>query len=376
VRAAVVALLQADTDGAACRALAKALGVSTERGDDDFAEDAIDQRIADALLSLAPAARGTEPTVAHIAQRGDWDCGVASLAMAAGVSYENALAVVPESQRGERLNTIHFTQWLGALGCAVRKVYEDTDGLRGIRLIAHRGHFVVARPDGLVNDPARGAGLPLANYDNPFDVWEVHRLAADREQAVNALWVEKAVADFRELLRNAMPPKADDDIAGYAADLSLDTIDNALEHDEGCHHWRDDAMGDRLDCTCGKSQALHTLWKLAHVAALGAATRGAREPEGKPVAWLEQRIAELESENRLLDKDAADRDSASYTLFKAARHAVGYHRTAGPNEVRLVLATKEEADALLDAIAMIRAPRVIHSTVNGAALPTTLEGGK
>jgi hypothetical protein len=53
VRAAVVALLQADTDGAACRALAKALGVSTERGDDDFAEDAIDQRIADTLLSLA-----------------------------------------------------------------------------------------------------------------------------------------------------------------------------------------------------------------------------------------------------------------------------------------------------------------------------------
>jgi hypothetical protein len=59
VRAAVVALLQADTDGAACRALAKALGVSTERGDDDFAEDAIDQRIADTLLSLAPAGRGT-----------------------------------------------------------------------------------------------------------------------------------------------------------------------------------------------------------------------------------------------------------------------------------------------------------------------------
>ncbi len=129
----------------------------------------------------ALASRGApEPTesVAFVPQRDDWDCGVASLAMAAGVSYEDALAVVPESQRGELLHTIHFTQWLGALGCAVRKVYEGTTALRGIRLIAHRGHFVVARPDGLVNDPARGAGLPLANYDNPFDVWEVHRLRA------------------------------------------------------------------------------------------------------------------------------------------------------------------------------------------------------
>lgn len=116
--------------------------------------------------------------VRYVPQRESWDCGVASLAMAAGVSYETALGVVPESQRGDQLNSIHVTQWLGQLGCAVRKTYAEHDDLRGVRLLAHPGHFVVVRPDNRVNDPARGEGLPLAQYTNPFDVWEVHRLAA------------------------------------------------------------------------------------------------------------------------------------------------------------------------------------------------------
>lgn len=132
---------------------------------------ALNERLA--ALRAAPA-----EGVDYVPQRESWDCGVASLAMAAGVSYEAALAVVPESQRGDLLNTVHVTQWLGALGCAVRKTYAERDDLAGIRLLAHRGHFVVMRPDGRVNDPARGEGLPPEFYDNPFDVWEVHRLRA------------------------------------------------------------------------------------------------------------------------------------------------------------------------------------------------------
>lgn len=161
----------------------------TPRHQPDCPLRAVPLDVASCLCGRAAPPTDTPPGgeregVAYVPQRESWDCGVASLAMAAGVNYEAALAVVPQSQRGDLLHTVHFTQWLGALGCAVRKTYAEQDDLRGIRLLCHQGHFVVMRPDGMVNDPARGEGLPRYFYRNPFDVWEVHRPASLSRPAV------------------------------------------------------------------------------------------------------------------------------------------------------------------------------------------------
>jgi hypothetical protein len=76
----------------------------------------------------------------------------------------------------------------------------------------------------------------------------------------------KVVAAFRRLL-NVAVPKDDEDVREAAVDIALDTIDNALIHDEGCAHWGTDHAGDRLDCSCGKDDALTTLAALARTAA-------------------------------------------------------------------------------------------------------------
>lgn len=124
-------------------------------------------------------------SVRFIHQREEWDCGVAALAMAAGLTYDDTLKAVPAAvieyakiNRG--ISTAHIPAILGGLGIATRCrfVKEGSawwdDGLLGLRLCDVSGHFIIVRPDGLVNDPARGEGLPIADYPQAFQVWEIH----------------------------------------------------------------------------------------------------------------------------------------------------------------------------------------------------------
>lgn len=120
-----------------------------------------------------------------IFQRDSWDCGVASLAMVAGITYEAALAVIgPEhvehARRNNGLPNVWMPNYLGQLGIATRTVFCRSgnwweDGLSGLRIASVCGHFIVVLPDDRVLDPARGE-RHVADYERAFHVWEIHHV--------------------------------------------------------------------------------------------------------------------------------------------------------------------------------------------------------
>lgn len=97
--------------------------------------------------------------------------------MAAGVTYEVALAALGAHPLGEKLNTYQIPYLLGQLGVATRIAYPPTI-LSGERMMCVRGHFVIVLHDDIVLDPARGPGCSLSDaaYDSPFCIWELHRV--------------------------------------------------------------------------------------------------------------------------------------------------------------------------------------------------------
>lgn len=134
----------------------------------------------------AALSREGTPEVVFVPQRESWDCGVACLAMVAGISYEAALDAIGETGRtygpnNKGLPSRWMPNYLGALGLAVRHGFGKLgpewwrDGLTGLRLLNVSGHYVVALPDNRVLDPAQGE-TDVTYYPQAFDVWEVHRL--------------------------------------------------------------------------------------------------------------------------------------------------------------------------------------------------------
>jgi hypothetical protein len=132
----------------------------------------------------------SEPT--YVPQRQSWDCGIACLAMVAGIPYEAAWEVVgPSSHAHGQLNGGLPTTWmpsfLGKLGIAVRCGFAKQgpewwhDGLTGLRLADVSGHYIVVLPDNRVHDPARGpTPRHVSDYPQAFNVWEIHRVCVGR----------------------------------------------------------------------------------------------------------------------------------------------------------------------------------------------------
>lgn len=117
--------------------------------------------------------------VRYVRQQYSDDCGVACLAMIAGVEYEDAIGALGAHNWQQKIVTSQMPYFLGALGIAVREVYPDCGELSGLRLMCVRGHYVVVLPDNTVHDPARGPSRPLSSpeYAEPFQTWECHRVA-------------------------------------------------------------------------------------------------------------------------------------------------------------------------------------------------------
>lgn len=128
---------------------------------------------------LAASASLVGPPVTFVRQRYSDDCGLACLAMIAGVEYEDAIGALGSHNWQQKIVTSQMPYFLGALGVAVREVYPDCGELVGLRLMCVKGHYVVVLPDNTVHDPARGPNRPLSSpeYAEPFQVWECHRVA-------------------------------------------------------------------------------------------------------------------------------------------------------------------------------------------------------
>lgn len=133
---------------------------------------------------------GADPQMAFVPQQWDVDCGIACLAMAAGVEYYDVIPALPfhafyeGGVLKERIGTHQMPFYLGRLGVATRMVYDDApDRPSGLRLMCVRGHYVIVLPNDTVHDPARGPNRPLSSpeYSEPFQVWELHRVVADYE---------------------------------------------------------------------------------------------------------------------------------------------------------------------------------------------------
>ena len=111
-------------------------------------------------------------------------------------------------------------------------------------------------------EPPKGAVCTVGNGECFEWCGDAKCIATPPANTGGEPWIEKAVADFRELLRGCHPPKDGDDIRDYASAVASDTFDNAILHDEECDA---NCFGDDgpLDCTCGKRKALDTLYALA-----------------------------------------------------------------------------------------------------------------
>lgn len=132
-----------------------------------------------------------ERDVRHVAQRSDWDCGIAAMAMAIGKEYDEVLAVVgdvDDAIKAKGISTYFIPRYLGMLGFSTLQrfiwqkgtAWEDWTAFSGIRLASTHhlsntatAHFVVMRPDGVILDPARPGNHSASEYGRPFDVWQV-----------------------------------------------------------------------------------------------------------------------------------------------------------------------------------------------------------
>lgn len=117
-----------------------------------------------------------------VPQRGAKDCGIACVAMVAGISYEEAHALTGHLITADHgIYTCHMPAILGALGIATRTVFMSAanwhEDLHGIRLADVGGHYVVVDASDNVLDPARGPGQPISNYPKAFHAWEIHRVS-------------------------------------------------------------------------------------------------------------------------------------------------------------------------------------------------------
>lgn len=110
------------------------------------------------------------------AQRHDWDCGVASLAMLLGLSYGDVAAAARSiwgttmpSRRG--LGIYHLEEMAEALGRTLRRVYRrdsylvDQTGVLGLNggSMSWAGHWAVLKAGAIV-DPDGGEVWTVSDY--------------------------------------------------------------------------------------------------------------------------------------------------------------------------------------------------------------------
>jgi ABC-type bacteriocin/lantibiotic exporter with double-glycine peptidase domain len=125
--------------------------------------------------------------VNYVAQRSNWDCGVACLAMVSGETYERVIEICGEKvsrfdwhEKGMPTADLPFL--LAEMGLATLRKYGrhpdgwlDSSGLRigALTLPTGLGHYVVRLPDGTVYDPSTGIGTEYPRHAAPFHVWQV-----------------------------------------------------------------------------------------------------------------------------------------------------------------------------------------------------------
>ena len=130
--------------------------------------------------------------IAHIRQKDPYGCGVACVAMVAGVSYEDVQALLGNWWNGRDQGMTHYVlfELLSHYGFAVQNFFR-TNQLRyqprepwppepvapvsvAMTVTAQGGHFVVWLEDGTVLDPLCEGTHTLADYEGVRQVIGVH----------------------------------------------------------------------------------------------------------------------------------------------------------------------------------------------------------
>lgn len=113
---------------------------------------------------MVEASISANPVIRIIVQRGDGDCGIASLASYLGMNYEDVLAAAVASTKDYKLHKngmyniqiVRIAKFLGiTLHRRKRWDYEESCGILSLDMPGESGHVVVLK-NGLIFDPADG----------------------------------------------------------------------------------------------------------------------------------------------------------------------------------------------------------------------------
>lgn len=129
--------------------------------------------------------------IKYVKQRGGHDCGIASLAMATGLPYEEVLA--PFAWRinaGEGLNEVHMLEWFVRNGWAYQQVYK-VHHLGGVNQRKEEWPPKPWAPVHLI-EARVSAGYHFAVMDakgRVFDPWDAERTSISHPAYKDLLWV-------------------------------------------------------------------------------------------------------------------------------------------------------------------------------------------
>ena len=138
--------------------------------------------------------------IEHVRQKEPYGCGVACVAMIAGVPYDDVRALLGDWWSGRSSGMSHHVlfELLFHFGFAVQNFFRENQ-LRyqprkpwppdptpapicvALTITAQGGHFVVWLEDGTVLDPLREGTRTLADYEEVWQVVGVYEVSADAD---------------------------------------------------------------------------------------------------------------------------------------------------------------------------------------------------